>query len=138
MPTEITIELYDTWGDGENDRLKEAMLEHITECFPEAMGAELEQRLGEVYKALVETGKEYGWTGQLVASLLIKQSAEDKGCGGVPTMTPCVGIDPGSEYVWKVYLGPGTMQYELRCFAVDYTREHDSVQEVDWRTGKKI
>lgn len=141
MPICITIELYDKWSEVNQAAWKQAMLEHFTGSSVLAMGRELERRLVGVRDAIAAAGEEYGWTGQTVAALLVKQSAEDQGCGGMPTIVPCVEIDRGCEYVWRLFLGPDGKRYDLRCYAADYDRQRGcmlSMGEVDWRVGERI
>jgi hypothetical protein len=136
------IEIYARCRDEIMEPVRQTTLEYHTNKSLEAMGVELERRIADACRVLREVDKEYyWWTGRQIAGLLVKQSAEDKGCGGIPTIVPCVRPDFTSRYVWKVYLGVGAWKCDVRCYAGDFDEEHQclrTVREVDWRAGKKI
>ena len=141
MTSCITLEVYDKWSEASEDSRKLAMLEHFTVLPVASMGLELERRLANIREVLSDMGEGNGWTGQTVAALMVQQSAEDKGCGGLPTYQPCVEIDRGCKDVWRLLLGPQGRQYDLRCYRTGYDQKRGQMaigQEVDWRAAERI
>mgnify|MGYP001081935834 CR=1 FL=1 len=101
---------------------------------------DIERRLADICDAIKQAGQGCDLVSQEVAALMVKLSAQDDGCGGMPTFTPCSEIDRGCEYVWRIFLGPWGSQYDMRYLATDYDIKRDlvlMVKEVDWKAGER-
>ncbi len=140
MPICITVEFWDTWSIRDKGSWQWAKLEHFTEGSVQSIGMDLERRLEDVRAAMKLAGSD-AWTGQVVAGLMVKLSAKDDGCGGMPTFGPCLEIDRGCQYVWRIFLASKDSRHDIRCFATDYGHKSDRVlimKEIDWKARKRV
>ena len=140
MSTCITVEFYDRWSNSNEGSLLRARLEHFSKGSLQSIGMDLERRLVDIRDAIKQAGRGNGWVSQEVAGLMVKLSAQDDGSGGIPTFRPCLEIDRGCEYVWRIFLGPKGSEYDMRCLATDYiTRDLVlMMMEVDWKAGERV
>ena len=141
MPICITVELWDKWSIRDEESWQLAKLEHFTIGSVQSIGKDLERRVKDVRDAIKLAGVKDAWTGQEVAGLMVKLSAKDDGCGGMPTFRPCLEIDRGCEYVWRIFLASKDSQHDIRCFETAHDHKRDRVlimKEVDWKARKRV
>ena len=142
MATRSNIELYDGWGEGQGQGKrtvwhKGVVLYHHWDGYPSWMGPELERILQAAKKELAKARRLYWWDSERVGALMIKLSADGKGCDRhVPRFKPCVELHRDIEYLWRVFLGPKDGEYEIQCASISHDWKRDVIEHlepVDWR-----
>lgn len=136
MATRANIELYDGAGSGKYATLwrKGVVLYHHWDGYPSWMGPELTQKLAEVKAILGKRGHSYWWDSERVGALLIALSNDTP--ERIPRFQPCLQIHGDIDFIWRIFLGPKSGQYEIQCLEVCWDWAKGVVKQlepVDWR-----
>lgn len=142
MSTKANIELYDhRVGEDEIGGWASSnlgvLLHHDLFGHPASVGTDLDQILKEAKQELAALGCSHRWDSQTVGALLVKLSAtRNEMLIDVPTFEPCLDIQEDIDYLWRVYLGPESGEYDVQCFRVTWDRDRGRIKqlkELDWR-----
>jgi hypothetical protein len=131
--TKCSVELYNWWQRGEllSHRLG-VVLFHAWRGGPAEMGPTLTSLLVEAAQFLKRPQSQYWWNGCDVAAYLIARGLREPSTVG--RFTPHLAIQPGSSYLWRIYLLPG-VNSEITCHQLQFTKRNalDLLTPIDWR-----
>lgn len=136
MSTRANIEFWTYYQNPKNGGyhkpVKDGLLYHHGDGYPEWMGPRLIKALEDAKKALIKAGYPYWWDAERVSAVIVSQDARlpqnVEYHGGIPSFQPCLKLHGDIEYLWRVYLGPKDGQYRIECYRVEMDWEKDKVK----------